>query len=145
MMDDQIDELKEAEKARLNAAADEAAPSSSARRRARRRSGAGGSWLPGLVLIALGLFFLLGNLLPFTFLTNWWALFILIPALANLSQAWRRYQADGRLSASARGSLIGGLMIGTVALIFLFGLDWGKVWPVFIIILGFSALLGARG
>jgi hypothetical protein len=37
--------------------------------------------------------------------------------------------------------LIGGLMIGTVAFIFLFGLNFGNLWPLFLIIIGLGILL----
>ena len=102
-------------------------------------------WLGGVVLIAVGLFFLLGNIFSLTFAGNWWAVFILIPAFYNLQRAWRAYQQAGYLSDKARGSLIGGLLIGAVAVIFLFGLSFGDWWPVFLIIVGVGALLRARG
>jgi hypothetical protein len=38
----------------------------------------------------------------------------------------------------------GGLLIGAVAFIFLFGLSFGNWWPLFLIIVGFGALLKAR-
>jgi hypothetical protein len=56
---------------------------------------------------------------------------------------WRIYQSNGRLTSAARGPLIGGLTTLTVALVFLLGLDWGKIWPVFLIIAGVGALLSA--
>ncbi len=40
-----------------------------------------GNWVGGAVLVAVGLFFLLGNLTNLRF-DNWWALFILIPVFA---------------------------------------------------------------
>jgi hypothetical protein len=40
-----------------------------------------------------------------------------------------------------RGTLTGGLMLLLVTIIFLFNLDWGKVWPLFLIIIGLGALL----
>ena len=101
-------------------------------------------WILGLVLVGVGLFFLLGNVLPFEFLSNWWALFILIPAGFNLNRAWQIYRREGHMTSKARGSLIGGLLIGAVGIILLFGLDWGKIWPVFIIIIGIGALINAR-
>ncbi|MDX1616237.1 MAG: hypothetical protein R3300_18130 [Candidatus Promineifilaceae bacterium] len=132
-MSEQIDEIKAEEKGKLEAAA----------REEERRPDWGGGWIVGVVLILVGLFFLLGELVPFSLDSNWWALFILIPALFNFGNAWRSYQRHGRLTASGRGSLIGGLIIATVGVIFLFDLSWGNVWPVFIIIIGFGALLDA--
>jgi cation transport ATPase len=99
------------------------------------------SWVVGVVLIALGGLFLLSNFLPGFNLTNWWAVFILIPALFSLNRAWQSYRRNGRLTRGGRSSLIGGLLILTVALIFLLGLNWGVVWPVFIIIAGLGILL----
>jgi hypothetical protein len=99
-------------------------------------------WLGGVILIALGVIFLLQNISGFS-LGNWWALFILIPAVGSLATAWRAYQAQGRWGAAARNPLVGGLLLLAVAVIFLFGLDWGRIWPVFLIIAGVGALAGA--
>lgn len=107
-----------------------------------KNSGAKNSgWVPGLVLIALGVVFLLNNFFDIRLINNWWALFILIPAFINLNNAWSRYRAAGRWSEAAIGALTGGMLLGAVALIFLFGLSWGMFWPVLLIILGMSILL----
>lgn len=132
-MDEQIQELKEEEMA------DEGEEVATSRKRDNS------SWIIGLVLIALGGMFLLSNVLPGTFVTNWWAVFILIPALFSLNRAWQSYRNHHRLTAGGRSSLIGGLLILTVALIFLLNLDWGVVWPVFIIIIGIGILLQVAG
>lgn len=97
-------------------------------------------WVGGAILIAIGSVFLLQNLTSFTF-GNWWALFILIPGFASLINAWQNYQEDGRFSERARGPFVGGLILTFIASIFLFDLDWGAVWPIFLIIGGFGALL----
>ena len=123
-MSEEIHELKEEEKVR-----------------GRERGNDG--WILGLVLIGLGLLFLLNNFFDIELVGNWWAVFILIPAVANLNRAWRHYRAAGRWTDSARSALIGGLLIGTVALIFLFDLDWSYFWPVLLIILGGGILLRA--
>ena len=102
------------------------------------------NWVPGVMLIGMGLIFLVANFTDLPFLHNWWALFILIPAVHNLSSAWNSYQANGRLTRSARGSLTGGLFTALVAAIFLFDLDWGKIWPLFLIFGGLAALIGSR-
>lgn len=99
------------------------------------------NWIPGLILIGLGLFFLLNNFFDIRLFNNWWALFILIPAAANFSNAWKRYREAGHWTEAAIGSLTGGLLIGFVALIFLFELSWGTFWPVLLIILGAGILL----
>ncbi len=102
------------------------------------------SRVAGIVLIVLGAIFLLQNaglVIP----GNWWALFILIPAAGSFVRAWNNYQAAGNLSGAVRGPLVGGLMLTAVALIFLFDLDWGQLWPVFLIIAGAGALLSGLG
>jgi hypothetical protein len=134
-MDEEINELKEEEKKEYESVEVEAEE-----RHDRGRS----QWAFGAVLILIGLAFLMGNFFNFSFLTNWWAFFILLPAVYNLNRAWSSYRQHGHLTSGARGSLIGGLLIGTVGLIFLFNLDWGVIWPVFIIIIGVGALVGAR-
>ena len=99
-----------------------------------------GAWVPGLILIGIGAYFLLTNFTDFE-LHNWWALFILIPAFGSLGKFMSDYRRAGRITGDARGALIGGLIMLFVAAIFLFGLDWGAVWPVFLIIAGLGALL----
>ena len=98
------------------------------------------AWVPGLVLIGIGVIFLLNNFTNFE-LDNWWALFILIPAFGALGNFWRVWRGEGRMTGDARGSLIGGLIMLFVAAVFLFSLNWGAVWPVFLIIAGLGALL----
>ncbi len=102
------------------------------------------AWITGAILIGLGIVFLLQNLGGFR-LNNWWALFILIPIAASFATVWRHYQSSGgRLTAAARGPLMGGLTLLAVMLIFLLDLDWGKIWPVFLILAGVGALFTAR-
>jgi len=100
----------------------------------------GGAWVPGLILIGIGAYFLLRNFTNFE-LNNWWALFILIPAFGSLSKFMGDYRREGRINGDARGALIGGMIMLFVAAVFLFGLNWGAVWPVFLIIAGLGALL----
>lgn len=131
-MDEEIQELKDEEKA--GAAGHEADEEK------RENS----NWIVGAVLIAVGGLFLLNNVLDVSFVTNWWAVFILIPALYNLNRAWQSYRRHGRLTSGGRSALVGGLLILTVAMIFLLNLDWGAIWPVFIIIVGLGILLQVR-
>lgn len=100
-------------------------------------------WIGGAVLIAIGVILLLANLTELR-LYNWWALFILIPAIGSLTDAWKAYQrSDKQLTARVYDSFFAGVAILFVALIFLFDLDWGRVWPAFLIIAGASMLLRA--
>lgn len=95
----------------------------------------------GVVLILVGVVFLLQQTAGIN-LQNWWALFILIPAVMALGAAWNMYRADGRLSPRVLGTAAGSLFPLLIAAIFLFGLDWGSVWPVFLIVAGIGGLLG---
>ncbi len=97
-------------------------------------------WIPGLVLIAIGAFFLINNFTNFH-LTNWWALFILIPAFSSLGSFVYAYRDGGWRNSKASGSLMMSLAIFFVAATFLFGWPWGTVWPVLLIIGGLGALL----
>ncbi len=135
-MSDDIDSLKEAEKAN-----NDYIPENESNHKRHVRHGCYNQtdWLPGVILITVGVLFLFTNLTGFH-LNNWWALFILIPAVKNFGSAWSSYQRHGRLTHSARGSLTGGLILSLVASAFLFSLDWGLVWPFFLIIGGISAL-----
>ena len=114
-----------------------------ARREAPGMSGSG--WIVGLVLILVGVGFLLQNMGIFSFsLKNWWALFILIPAIGALESALRLYRgADNRLTAAARGSLVVGLVLTLVTIIFLFDLSWTIFGPILIILAGVGLLLSA--
>jgi cation transport ATPase len=120
-----------------------------ASRRAERRARRGGAnaWVGGAILIIVGLILMAQNL-GVVVLNNWWALFILIPAVGSFGTAWRRYQAaDGLLTSGVIGSLIGGCVLGAIALAFLFnltlGLNWNLFWPLMLIVGGLSLLLQA--
>ena len=92
--------------------------------------------MTGLVVIAIGLYFLLRNLgvdLPFVYMHNWWALFILVAAVAPLTQALRTWNANHRFDAGVARPLLSALAIVTVALMFLLDLRWDLWWPVFVI------------
>ena len=93
------------------------------------------NWIAGVILVALGILFLFRNM-GFDVLDNWWALFILIPALGSLANAWRAYQADGRLSGAAQGSLFIGLILLGLAAAFLFDVNLSIIGPLFIMAAG---------
>ena len=99
-------------------------------------------WIGGAVLVVLGAVFLLRNMTNFEF-DNWWALFILIPAVAAFANAWRLYQRnDRRVTRQVLNTLMGGMAPLIIAVIFLFQLDWSKIWPVFLILAGVGMLVG---
>jgi hypothetical protein len=100
----------------------------------------------GLGFIIVGVIFLLRNLDIITFGRNWWALFFLIPISYLLRDVLRYRRDDNRkFPSKARGSLIGLISVSTVMLIFLFGMNWGMIWPVFIVIGGLSLILASMG
>jgi peptidoglycan/LPS O-acetylase OafA/YrhL len=105
-----------------------------------RRAGRSGSWVVGAILILVGIVIMLQNLTSFD-LENWWALFILIPALGAFGNAWRAYQKDERLSAPARASLISGVILTMVTAVFLLGLNWTILGPILLILAGVGLLL----
>ncbi len=114
-----------------------------AERRAERHADHGYNWIGGIVLILLGSIFLLQNAGLIESFDNWWALFILIPAVGSFAAAWRIYQQSGnQWTSAATGSLISGLVLCSIVAIFLFGLDIGMWWPLFLILGGIAALLG---
>jgi hypothetical protein len=115
-----------------------AAPESDRRRRKRGE----GSWIVGVVLIVLGGIFLLQNQGLFS-LQNWWALFILIPALGSLSDAWRHYQEAGGFTSKVRNSLFWGLVLIMVCAIFLLDLSWTYFGPAILILIGLGILFNA--
>jgi hypothetical protein len=135
-MQEEISELKEAEKKEYQ----ETSPSVVTERRPKKSDG-GSNVLAGVALVTVGVLFLLANTIGFT-LNNWWALFILIPAVGNFQRAWHIRQRNGRFTHGARGSITGGLILTFVAFTFLFSWDWGTIWPVFLIIGGLGALFG---
>lgn len=105
-----------------------------------RRTGRPGSWVAGAILILIGIFIMLDNLAGFT-LENWWALFIMIPALGAFGNAWRTYQNDGRFSGQARASLTSGVILTMVTAVFLLNLNWTLLGPVLLILAGLGILL----
>jgi hypothetical protein len=99
-------------------------------------------WMPGVILIVLGAIFLLGNVTGFE-LENWWALFILIPALGNFASAYDHYRSSGEFNRSVRARLFWGLLLAMLSASFLFGVELDLVWPIFLILAGLAFLLGA--
>jgi hypothetical protein len=103
----------------------------------------GSAWIVGIILIVLGGLFLIRTTgtvdIP---LTNWWALFILIPAVGALSAAWRMYrEADNRLTIAARSSLLVGLVLTFITFMFLFEISWSYVGPILVIVVGIAIIL----
>lgn len=90
-------------------------------------------------LILVGSIFLLRNYAGLE-IGNWWALFILLPASGSLAAAWTAWRSRMH-PAAVTGPLLAGLAMLTVAAIFLLDLQWGQIWPIFLILGGIGALL----
>jgi phosphatidylserine synthase len=97
-------------------------------------------WIFGLVLITLGGLFILQNLTGFEF-HNWWALFILIPAISSFVSAWNGYQSEHRFTQHVRSSLVGGFILLLITLAFLFTFSWTLLWPLILVLAGVGILI----
>ena len=94
------------------------------------------------ILIGLGLYFFFRQLGLVSF-ENWWALFILIPVFGAVGSAVQIWNKAGRLTYAGWTTLYGGAFPLAVALIFLFDLDWGLYWPIFVILGGLGVLMSS--
>ena len=99
------------------------------------------NWIAGIMLVAIGAIFLLANVTDF-YLQNWWALFILIPAISSIINGVKEYQSNGRYTKDARNSMIWGVILGLISATFLFNLNWAYIWPFFLIFAGVGILWG---
>ena len=99
-------------------------------------------WLSGGALIIVGLAFIARNVLDWELSTQWWAIFMLIPALSAMVTAWYFYQSDKpHLRQAALGSLLAGGFILIVAGAFFFDASWQLIWPLFPIMIGIGLIL----
>lgn len=102
---------------------------------------------PAVAIIAIGVLFLANNLgynLAWLDHGNWWALIILVAAFAPLTRAWEVYRARGRIDAEVAYCLLSAGAVVLVACMFLFSLDWGVWWPLFVILGGLYTLVPHR-
>lgn len=110
-------------------------------RRMDRVSGNRDNWIAGLMITGVGVILLMQTLGIYT-LRNWWALFILLPAIGAFTAAWKAYRsADGHLTLASRGALIGGLFLTTIAVAFMFNLNLTIVGPLLLILAGLGLIL----
>jgi uncharacterized membrane protein YdbT with pleckstrin-like domain len=114
-------------------------------RRMERRESRGGSFVFGAILIVLGILFLMQNIGSFDFpFENWWALFILIPAIASFERAYSNYRAaDNQFTAGVGGALLSGIVLTLVTAAFLFNFGWTYFGPILIIIAGLGILMNS--
>jgi hypothetical protein len=98
-----------------------------------------------VIFIGLGIFFLLQqqNLIPSNF--NWWAFFILVPGALMVAEAVRRSNSGsldlGRLVVGIILIAVGGIFLLNLQIDILPDVDWGRFWPVILIVIGAVALL----
>jgi cation transport ATPase len=128
---------------------DNSSPSNSYNRREERRQRiderramrAGGEWIGGALLLFIGLL-LLGRNLNFMTFDNWWAFFIMLPAIGSFSTAWGMYHAaGGHFTMRARSAMIVGLVLTAVTAMFLFNLNWTILGPGLLILAGVGLLV----
>lgn len=103
---------------------------------------------PAVAIIAIGVLFLASNLgynLAFLDRDNWWAVIILLAAFAPLTHAYERYRAVGKVDAEVMYSMLSAGGVALVGVLFLFQLDWGTWWPLFVILGGLFTLIPHRG
>jgi small-conductance mechanosensitive channel len=102
--------------------------------------------IPALLVIAIGIFFLLGNLgVDFALFdhANWWAWFILTGAVWPLFDAVDRYRSTRAVDGEVLRSLLTAAVIVMVALMFILELSWQRWWPLFVIYGGLWMLVGS--
>ncbi len=111
-------------------------------RHAARYGSRGGAWVVGAIFILLGIIFLLQNIgaaVP----GNWWALFILLPAVGSFGAAGRAFSGEGQVAGSVIGSAIAGLFFSGLAFALFFDLNLTWIGPVLLIVLGIGVLAAA--
>lgn len=101
------------------------------------------SWIPGLMVILVGVIYLLNRNDTGGRTGRWWALFVAFGAVWFFERAWARTRV-GLPLASTVGLITSGLTLLTVAVVLFLGLSFGRVWPVFIIIAGVATILRTR-
>jgi hypothetical protein len=103
--------------------------------------GSNAPWIPGIVLILVGSVLLFANYTGFE-LRNWWALFILIPAMSSFNQAYAAYTAAGGFTKEVATNAFWGAFFVLLSGTFLLGLSIGVIWPVFLILGGLMLIFG---
>jgi hypothetical protein len=116
------------------------------RRTARRRAEGGfGVIIPGFaaLLLIIGGGLLLARNLGYPLPGNWWALFILVPAIGCLASSLAYFRAGRFLQGM--GSLVAAAFFCALAYGLFQGLAILPYWPVLLIVLGIVALTGLIG
>ena len=111
------------------------------------------NWVPssnlwiGLAFIAGGVTVLLNQsgLLSFDF--NWWAFFIVMPAIGSFRNAYDRYRATNNLfdMGVMMPALIGLFMIGLMYNLLSgngWNFNWNLLWPLMFMVIGLGMIFG---
>lgn len=98
------------------------------------------NWAVGIALILVGGLFMLDTMgIVNIRLTNWWAIFILIPGLSMALRGWRRYQMEP--SQQHRNTSFWGLVLIILAISLFFNIAWSLIFPIGLIGCGLYLLL----
>lgn len=100
----------------------------------------GNSITGAIILIVIGLFLVLQRL-GISGFENWWAIFILIPAISSTENLVRELRSSRGFHFAIASTILGILFPTAVAFMFLFDLDWSLYWPIFIMLAGISMIL----
>lgn len=98
-------------------------------------------WIFGIILTLVGAILLMKNTGVLPHIENWWVLFILIPASAGYSAAFKELRNTGTMQQKTRSGLIFSVLLTVVAAIFLFQLDIRIFGPMLLILFGLSIFL----
>lgn len=101
-------------------------------------------WI-GLAFIAGGAVILLNQSGLLSFKLNWWAFFILVPAIGSFSNAYNCYRATNNLfhMSVMMPALIGLFMIGLMFNLLSgngWNFNWNFLWPAMLIIIGLGMI-----
>ena len=103
----------------------------------------GNDWAIGIALILAGGLFMLDTFnIVDIHLTNWWAVFILIPGINMTVNGVRRQQRTG--STASRNTTMWGALLILLAFSFFFNIAWHLIFPVILIGIGAYLLLVRR-
>jgi hypothetical protein len=96
----------------------------------------------GLTFIVIGAYFLLNRMGVLPWLSNWWALFFLLPAVGLFAEAHDRYRGNGeQWTARVYRPLVGGVLFVAATGVYLLEWNYSIVWPVVFIIAGLLVLI----
>jgi len=103
-------------------------------------------WI-GLAFIAGGAIILLNQSGLISFGSNWWAIFIVIPAISSFNNAYNRYRATNNLfdMSVMMPALIGLFMIGLMFNLLSgngWNFNWNLLWPIMLIVIGLGMVFG---